>query len=82
LGGSRGWGKASNRQKSTLEAKPHGVLDLKTYLKLNLFLYIEKRAWPGLSKSFEKFEIASLEAELQLPELQLKSKNHMLLNRS
>jgi hypothetical protein len=38
-------------------------LGLKTWLKLN---YV-KRAWTGLSESFEKFKIASLEAELQLP---------------
>jgi hypothetical protein len=49
------------------------VLDLKTWLKLNLLQYIVKRAWIGLSKSFEKFKIASLEAEPQLPKLQLKS---------
>jgi hypothetical protein len=35
-----------------------------------------------LSKSFEKFHIASQEAELQLPKLRLKTQNHTLLNRS
>jgi hypothetical protein len=30
----------------------------------------------GLFKSFENFNIASLEAELQLSKLQLKSQNH------
>ncbi len=32
LGGSGGGGKAANRQKSARYMKPHGVLDLKTWL--------------------------------------------------
>jgi hypothetical protein len=47
-----------------------------------LLQYIVRRAWTGLSKSFEKFKIASLEAELQLSKLWQKSKNHASLNRS
>jgi hypothetical protein len=35
-------------------------------------IYMVKRAWTGPSKSFEKFKIASLEAELQLSKLWLK----------
>jgi hypothetical protein len=34
------------------------------------------------SKSFQKFKIASLEAELELTKLQLKSQTHTSLNRS
>jgi hypothetical protein len=33
-------------------------------------------------KSFEKFQIAELEAELQLPKLWLKSQNYVSLNKS
>ncbi len=61
-----------NRRKSARSAKPHGFLDLKTWLKLNFSQYIVKRTWTELSKSVEKFKIASLEAELQLSKLRLK----------
>jgi hypothetical protein len=36
----------------------------------------------GLFKSFEKFKIAPLEAELPLSKVQLKSQNHASLNKS
>jgi hypothetical protein len=41
-----------------------------------------KITWTGLFESFEKFKIASLEAEIQLSKLQLKSQIHTSLNRS
>jgi hypothetical protein len=51
-------------------------------VKTKLFIIVCKKKWAGLFKSFEKFKIASLEVELQLPKLQLKSENHTSLNRS
>jgi hypothetical protein len=43
--------------------------------------FFAKRTYTGLFKSFEKFEIAPLEAELQLSKLQLKTEYHTSLNR-
>jgi hypothetical protein len=51
-------------------------------VKSKSVMIVAKRAWTGLLKSFRKFKIALLEAELQVPKLQLKLKNHALLNRS
>jgi hypothetical protein len=59
-------------QKWAQLAKPDGVLDLKTWFKLNLLKNIVRRAWTGLLKSFEKFKIASLGAKLQLYKLHQK----------
>jgi hypothetical protein len=42
-------------------------------VETKLIIIVCKKTWAGLFKSFEKFKIASLEAELQLPKLQLKS---------
>jgi hypothetical protein len=41
-----------------------------------------KKSMGRAFKIFEKFKIASLEAKLELPKLQLKSQNYASLNRS
>jgi hypothetical protein len=47
----------------------HFVLDMKAWLKIDCSQYFVKRAKAKLSKSFDKFKIAPLEAEAQLPKL-------------
>jgi hypothetical protein len=38
-------------------------------VKTRFLIYVYKRAWTGIFKSFGKFEIAPLEAQLQLHKL-------------
>jgi hypothetical protein len=49
-------------------------------VKTKFIVIVLKRAWAGLLKLFENFKIASLETELQLPNLLLKSQNYSALN--
>jgi hypothetical protein len=51
-------------------------MDMKTWLKLNGFKLVKKSIGQAF-KSFERFKIAPLEAEIQLTKLQLKSHYHM-----
>jgi hypothetical protein len=55
---------------------------LKELVKTKFIIKGYKKSRTGLFKSVEKFMIAPLEAELQLPKLQLKSQNYTSLNRS
>jgi hypothetical protein len=51
-------------------------------VKTNKVIINCKKNMERAFKSFEKFKIALLEAELQLPKRQLKSQNYTSLNRS
>jgi hypothetical protein len=62
--------------------QPHGILDMKAGIKLTCSHEFVKRALAKLSRPFDKFKTAPLEAEAQLPKLQLKSQNHTSINSS
>jgi hypothetical protein len=57
----------------------HGVLAMKTWLKLNLLHRAIKRAWTKLYIVFENFKIPLVLRQIKLSKLKLKLKNHEII---